>query len=282
MIHVVLASDRNVIRHLGVTALSAIRNASRPMSFTLLTPPDDAADPMWRTVISLIRQSGAKCELVPVSLDPSKFQLAAHLTPVTYYRLLLPEVLPATLHRVIYMDCDILVGRDLADLWDTEMHGRAVAAAPDIVFTGWSKLGIDPALGYFNAGLLVIDLNAIRTDGSFASALEFSQSHSEALTWSDQCALNKVFTGRWSKLERHWNYQHCDFLHDIGTVGVRQAKRIASQSVVHFNNYDRPWITGSPHPLKRLYFEVAKAYPALNFSARTPARSYWRMLKRAV
>src|SRR5688500_2927642 len=143
MIHVVLASDRNVIRHLGVTALSAIRNASRPMSFTLLTPPDDAADPMWRTVISLIRQSGAKCELVPVSLDPSKLQLAAHLTPVTYYRLLLPEALPATLHRGIYMDCDGLGGRGLADRGGAELRAGAVAAATDSVWRVWARVALE-------------------------------------------------------------------------------------------------------------------------------------------
>src|SRR5262245_42672933 len=117
MIEVVLASDRNLIKQAGITALGALERTSTPLNVTFLTPAADEGHPDWKVVTDLVRAEGAPCTLRPVTFRPTTLQLAQHLTEVTYYRLLLPELLPTTLHRVIYLDCDVYVGRDLAGLW---------------------------------------------------------------------------------------------------------------------------------------------------------------------
>src|SRR5262245_56041362 len=40
----------------------------------------------------------------------------------SYNRLLLPGLLPATLDRVIYLDCDLVVLHDLWELWRTDVR----------------------------------------------------------------------------------------------------------------------------------------------------------------
>jgi len=282
MIHLVLASDRNLIRQAGVTALSAIKHASEPIHFTFLTPPDDENHPHWLIVRSLVCRNGATCDVISVAFDRSTLQLSNHLTPATYYRLLLPDVLPSSLKRAIYIDCDVIVGRDVADLWALDMRGKPIAAVEDVDFRDWSKLGIDASEGYFNAGVLVLDLELIRARASFAAALAFSQEHASALTWSDQCALNKIFVGNWRRLAKHWNYQHSAFLKDIRTLGMARARGLAVNAVLHFNNYERPWLVDSRHPLRTHYTAILQAHPELDMSQPMAIKHYWKALKRTV
>jgi lipopolysaccharide biosynthesis glycosyltransferase len=282
MIRVVMASDKHLIRQLGITAMSAIQHSSLPLHFTLLTPDADAADPSWAAVTSLLERNGAQCHLMPISTTPSLLQLASHLTPVTYYRLLVPDILPEAFDRVIYMDCDVLVGRDLRPLWTLNIGEHAIGAAEDLMFDYWSHLGINEQLGYFNAGVLLLDLKRIRDHGLFTAALEFAQTNPSALTWSDQCALNKVFTGRWYHLDNCWNYQYSMFLEDIHESGMAEASRLASNAVTHFNNYDRPWLCESAHPLKARYFAIANAHEELRLRSDCTAAKYWTRLKRTL
>ena len=282
MIEVVLASDRNLIKQAGITAIGAIGRTSLPLNFTFLTPAADQDHADWKMVTDLVRREGASCSLLPVTFRPSTLQLAQHLTEVTYYRLLLPRLLPADLHRVIYMDCDVYVGRDLAALWNADLAGKPLGAARDFAFREWSRLGIDAANGYFNAGVLLLDLDSVRRRGLFDAALKFSVEHPGALTWSDQCALNRIFSGDWTVLPQHWNFQHSDFLEDIRRRGLRQATRAASACVFHFNNYDRPWLVESPHPLKRQYLSVLEKYPQLDPASRPTLGQLWKWFKRTI
>src|SRR5678815_945027 len=106
MIDLVLASDRNLIRQAGITALSAAAASSLPVRATFLTPAADAGHRDWGLVEAALRRRGVPCTVVPVSLNASRLQLAEHLTPVTYYRLVLPTLLPESQRRAIYLDCD--------------------------------------------------------------------------------------------------------------------------------------------------------------------------------
>ena len=118
MIHVVLASDRNLVRQAGIAALSARRQTAAPLRVTFLTPAQDASSGLWDTVTRALAAERTECEVRPVQIALPELQLAAHLTPVTYYRLLLPRLLPERDERVIYLDCDVLVNTDL------ESYGR--------------------------------------------------------------------------------------------------------------------------------------------------------------
>ena len=154
----------------------------------------------------------------------------------------------------------MLVGCDLAALWSTPLQGRPIGAVPDANFTSWDRLGLTPADGYFNAGVLLLDLARIRLDRIFEAALQFSQAYPERLTWSDQCALNATLAGNWFPLASQWNYQYADVVAEVRANGLTAAVAKAASSVMHFNNYDRPWLPESAHPLRDRLFGVAQRH----------------------
>lgn len=97
-----------------------------------------------------------------------------------------------TEHRVIYMDNDTIVTGDLADLWNMDLHGNAVAAV-------WEprknplELYLDFNKQYVNTGVLLMDLDTMRNNHFDDALIEMLRS--ETLAYPDQDAINYLLKG---------------------------------------------------------------------------------------
>ena len=136
-----------------------------------------------------------------------------------FYSLLAPYILPDS-DRALYLDADMLVMRDLTPLWQEPLHGHAVGAVTDwlstfeIAVTRHKELGVPGDAPYFNAGLLLMDLNQFRADDIAATVWTHAEHHPEGLAapspqgfgqW-DQYSYNLALVGRWHELSTHWNH----------------------------------------------------------------------------
>jgi lipopolysaccharide biosynthesis glycosyltransferase len=135
-----------------------------------------------------------------------------HLTFASYLRLGLGAILPTDLTRVIYLDCDLVVLRDLHDLWVQPMEGALVLAARNFDNTLASMIPNAGALGLpagapsFNSGVLVVDLapwRASNLDEVLARRLAENITH---VPFGDQDVLHAVLHNRWHPLEPRWNW----------------------------------------------------------------------------
>ena len=50
----------------------------------------------------------------------------------TYARLLIPDLLPKTIERTLYLDADCIVVSDLTALWQMDMGQAAIAGIADV------------------------------------------------------------------------------------------------------------------------------------------------------
>ncbi len=50
-----------------------------------------------------------------------------HLDLETYFRLLLPKLIPPCISKVLYLDCDLLVTDDVSELWELPIKGKKIA-----------------------------------------------------------------------------------------------------------------------------------------------------------
>ena len=120
----------------------------------------------------------------PIQIPPSAFQEA----PVTrtypremYYRLLAPHLLPGQLHRILYLDPDILVINPLRPLWNLDLNDHVFAAASHTGKTDLAnsinqlRLGTDH--NYFNSGVLLMDLDKGRRFIHPEALFTFSEEH---------------------------------------------------------------------------------------------------------
>ncbi|MFS8047588.1 glycosyltransferase family 8 protein [Rhizobium sp. BR 314] len=223
--------------------------------------------------------------------DPAVLTMSGkrHISRATYFRLMIGELAPSHIQRVIYLDADLVVKGDIRELYAVNLDGRSVGAVSDVgmdyqLFA--RRFGLPfQHLGYFNSGVLVLDLNNIRRDGDFQRALDLLQDRPEDLEYADQCALNVVFWQRWAQLDVLWNVQRRTLMPHEGkpcfaTAGEMKTGR--RPKIVHFTEYNKPWSLDGWHPLIWLYYDYLRRTP-YNASVREMARvSFAKDVKRQI
>ena len=85
-----------------------------------------------------------------------------HITVPTYFRLFAADLLPKDVHKVIYLDCDVIVVGDIKPMWDMSLDDMALAGAMDCgpsFENVCNRLGYPVSFSYVNAGVLVLNLD---------------------------------------------------------------------------------------------------------------------------
>lgn len=116
-----------------------------------------------------------------------------HYTVGTMFRLMIPELCP-DLDRAIYLDADLVVNLDVAELWNTDLRGCPLAAVRE---QGVREL-------YYNAGVLCLDLRRLRADGNFLQRC-MDVLRGRNARWPDQDAINLLYAEQICPLDKKWN-----------------------------------------------------------------------------
>ena len=139
--------------------------------------------------------------------------------------------------RVLYLDADVLVRKDLRELWNTDLCGRPLAAAPD-VGCPLGHSGV-PRGEYFNAGVLLIDLAKTR---STLPGLEARCRGMADSKFREQDVLNVHFRTDWVALPLGWNAQGLGTYAECSSVDRERLclAEMQDPAIIHF--------TGPVHP----------------------------------
>lgn len=199
----------------------------------------------------------------PVKIEDSWFSQA----PVTkqypremYYRLLAPCFLPQKLHRILYLDPDILVINSLKPLWETDMKGRLFAAAAHTGKTNLANNINQVRMGttnkYFNSGVLLINLDQGRKEILPEEIFQYAGEHAKELLLPDQDILNAVFGSRTLELDDYlWNYDARNYsTYLLRSGGVCDMDWVMGNTgILHFCGKTKPWQAGYIHRFGILY-----------------------------
>ena len=128
----------------------------------------------------------------------------------TMFRLMLPEMLP-NLNKIIYLDADLFVNRDVKELWDIDVSNYFVAGVRDYgtchhTFTPYPvQEGIVNRQNYINAGVLILNLDKIRSYGNMKNqSIQYLIDNPDSSLF-DQDALNVIYKDSILLLEEKWN-----------------------------------------------------------------------------
>ena len=161
----------------------------------------------------------------------------------SWLRLFTPYVL-REYEKVIYLDSDMVVNRDVAELFSVDVREYFLAAPRDyrvigsgVVFPRRKKyvkeeLEIINPYDYFQAGVIVLNLNRFRQEYSLDDLMEICQSKQWELL--DQDMLNSILQGQYKLIDSRWDV------------------------VVDWNNRCKSWIESIPHDLYDMYYEAYK------------------------
>lgn len=179
----------------------------------------------------------------------------SHYTVDTYTRLWISEFFPAEADRVLYLDADIVVLGSIAPLWHADLAG-ALMGAIDIPGSdrGVTLLNMRPEDGYFNAGVLVIDLAQWRATRAEEQVIAYIRENPERVFY-DQDALNACLHSRTKRLDYKWNVIR-PFFHEPPTLPLQRSEleKICQEAqILHFNGGSKPWSYFCDHPRRGEY-----------------------------
>lgn len=281
---IVLAADENFALPLAVTVRSALDNLDPECKLQIYVL-DGGIRPATRAKLEQSWPAG-RYSVRWVPFDASvlaEVPLSGHVNHMTYARIVVQRLLPATVDRVIYLDADLIVLGDLAQLWTEPMAGAWCLAVQDcaapsmdadatptfkrcaphlgarVPVANYRELGFDATDPYLNGGVLVLDLAAWRREAVDVQLIDCLEQHREHVRWWDQYALNVVLHGQWRPLDHRWNQGANTFSfpnwsespYDESTF-----ERLRSDPlVVHFTTKHKPWKVTCLHPWRRQFFE---------------------------
>lgn len=198
----VLACDDNFIPFASVVARRVAYYASE--KFPIIIVSDGVTDENKRLAqefcpqISFIEAS----QLFADKALPSGYGFSR----ASYMRLFLDELL-ADFDRAVYLDSDISLLADVSPLLAMEPKASPVIAAHDLALfvDGSYRHRLNMSGPYFNGGVSIYNLQAIRDENIFKRALSYATDHPQQCFFVDQDALNAVLDGRWQTLDWRWN-----------------------------------------------------------------------------
>lgn len=266
---IVTAGDDGFALPMAVTLSSALRHVPSEQSVDIVALDSGMSVANQARISAVVEEAHPHAELTWVQPDITSIE-GIHLEEMdprfnasTFYRFLIPNVLPDTCHRVLYLDSDVVVERNLQSLWRTPFNGNAAMAVPERIVScpvagiaEWERLGLDPDARFFNAGILLINLAAWRADNIHGQAIEYLLDSSNRFRYAgDQEALNAVLAGRWGALDLRWNVTHLLYSEDekprMEAMLQTDLDPVAQEPfLIHYTSDAKPWGPFCDHPLE--------------------------------
>ncbi len=246
----------NYSQHLAVVLTSVlVHNPALRFVFHVLHRNISAEN---QARIRRLERMYSNCVIMFHQVDASAFEKfpipkeLEHVTQESYYRYLLPEILSDE-DRTIYSDVDVICVGDVLPLWETDLQGNMLAAVSEGEAGEYKKrlIGLSGESSYFNSGMLVMDLSAMRREGATAALMENTARYIGRIAWPDQDVINITFEGRILSIDPVWNA--------FNAKGAEIRKRIV---IHHFASASqKPWCNIWKNTSWPLYLKYLRKSP---------------------
>lgn len=144
-----------------------------------------------------------------------QFRKNRPLSMAAYYRLLLSSVLPQEIEKILYLDCDMVILRDISELFNLEIGGFALAASLDhFPYNQQHRMQLHMEVDErtFCSGIMLVNLKFWRDNNVEVGLLEYAKRYKEVVYLHDQDVLNYYFKKKWFLLPPKWNRVACSVL----------------------------------------------------------------------
>lgn len=274
-IHVVSSTDDNYVPHLGVMFVSLLESTQKDRKVQLYVLNGGITEKNKQWLQNTVAPYQTSIQFLDV--DPKQYENAVesrHITKASYYRISIPDLISDTeIEKVLYIDSDTVVLEDVSTIYDQDISPNIAAAVIDCgLHDRLETLGVSKDANYFNAGIMLIDLNSWRENKITQRAFDYiKHATDEQLEYHDQDILNTLLCNKWLELHPKWNAQAYLLLKQRKLEFIDEIKKQEASSkpaIVHFCGEEKPWLKGYVHPYKKTYYHfLAKTASGLERGA---------------
>lgn len=197
-------------------------------------------------------------------------------TSVSLAKFELWQLIPES-NRCIYLDCDLIVRHDLADLYSLDMKGYPIAAVIDSGSIYYKHNYVKKCSSYFNSGVMLLDMKQLRDINATDKLIACKKDLTDSLLM-DQDAFNVVFDRTVLLLPIKYNFLYINMIRSTGKwtmdqlnetykTSYKSLNQLQDESVIlHFASKDKPWKNMTVPVFKiwtEYHDELAVLYPSL-------------------
>lgn len=283
--NVVYASDDNFAEIMGVSICSLFENNKDVVELTVYVLNDNISEKNKCKLDELAKTYGREIQYRSIEIVKPKLATLCQQrgSLCTFSRLMLSQLLPLNIDRVLYLDCDTIVRKNLLDFYNQSFDGKIVCGVLDCISKQHrTRIDLDEKAIYINAGMMLIDFQAWQKNAMDQKIEETINKYSGHVPYADQGIANISLQGKIKLVHPRYNcmsiftafsFDHllkyrkpsfCDSRADID-----DAKK--NPAIVHFVTLfctSRPWFKNSNGP----FFDEWKHYKLLSPWKDTPER----------
>lgn len=233
------ACDDSYVKYLMVTIQSIKSHATLSHEYKIYVLNTDISDENKGKLYDM-ESRNLKIEFCDVSSQlkaiEKKLSVRDYYSLTTYYRVFIPD-LYKQYDKVLYLDSDIIVNQDVANLYKYNLGSNYVGAIQDYAVTSTEVLGeyVEQVLGisksaYFNAGILLINSKAFRAHNIKHKFLDLLDTYSFVVA-QDQDYLNILCQNKVLWIDSKWNVQ----------MSEEKERDLSKVGIIHYNFARKPW-----------------------------------------
>ncbi|MBQ8923319.1 MAG: glycosyltransferase family 8 protein, partial [Lachnospiraceae bacterium] len=263
LIPVFFAIDDKYVKYFAACIKSLINNTSKENQYNIHILHEDI------TLQTQERIKEMETENVSISFENvskriekirKKLSIRDYYSYTTYYRMFIADMFPQY-DKVLYLDADTIILKDVAELYQYELEKNYVGAVNEQVMINHDIFGgyVEQVLGisrmaYFNAGVLLINAKQFRRQNILQKFVDLINQYTFVVT-QDEDYLNIICQDKILWIDTIWNYQTSDPVdRDLKDVGI-----------IHYAYAVKPWHSKDIRNSK-VYWDISKEtmfYPML-------------------
>ena len=261
-IHIAISLDENYINPLYVLLTSVFLNNKETaiVIHSIITGIDNTQK---NEIAEYIHQNNGEIYFYKIdqeNLSGLVIPENMSLTVATYYRLFFPVLVPMEIEKLLYIDADAVVIKNLRELYNINIGSKPVGAVSDKIRKPRPELGHYSTENYFNAGVMLINISEWKKQEVTERALQFVYDFPERIISPDQDALNAVLIDNWHRLDARYNVRHLDIPPYLGKKDINAF--LKEKVIIHFTGgIHKPWCALGKNRLRYLYHYYLKQSP---------------------
>ncbi len=252
-ISVCFICDENYVMPTVVAISSVIINKNREDVYDIYVVSNNLSFESTE-ILKKLESESAKIIIVKTG-NSSKYDRFAmknyYVTTTALYKFELPNLLPAGLEKVLYLDGDIIAQKDVAPIFNEDIENVYAGVIKDFVVElkvrddFRQRLNINHE-SYFNSGVLLFNLKKLREDNIPESLFQYRNSHNDK--YMDQDTFNVVLKENIKYLSPFYNFMSAcwaynkDEIADYYKIGMVDTKYewIKDALIIHYTGL-KPW-----------------------------------------
>jgi len=279
---IVFSFNNQFCKFFSVALKSLIVNSNKDELYDIVVFNNDISENNYRLISKMLPKNFNLrfidiSEYIKSNFSNVNFKTCDKWSVEIYNRIFIP-LLMSSYNKVLYLDSDIVINKNLNELFEMDDKGKSILAVKDtMVYLFQLKkyeqrlyytnkiMGIKNEKEYFNSGVILFNLKNIDNKKYLKKLNKIFEV--DDLYYPDQDILNSLFQNNIKFIDAKWNLCCGEFVYNKSYLNfVPERARLEYQSaidfpcIIHYTSPIKPW-TYDIETLFEIFWEYARKTP---------------------